>query len=541
MSKEHLEQLRPLFAGLCLVAVSRLCYKFALPKPLPNIPHDPVTNILGHVLDLARFSRGGEKDGAKWFDSMTAKHGPLCQVLIGHTRLVIIADMAEVERLLLRGKSTDQSRWVRESFGTVIPTGQLALPTNDMWRRHRQLMGPSMSRRYLERMSVRISAGANSLVRLWIRKVELVGSKTFSAEQDLKLAVMDVMPSGDLPSSVDIACASLPTTLPPCYADREVVEIPQVAPPELQNSIGNLMQSVEKLNSMLLPACISRFFVQTLSASWRESWRIVTSYIDSKIIEARGREIQPSECKQGKELVTDANCVVEMIAQREAREGLEKFDAGELRDELVTFMVAGQDTTGVVLSWLVKFLPQDMEIQQKLHDEICTVYGSVSDDEPLDFDILTSAEKLPILEAVVAESLRCARTVPNTMRELIEDEVILGRHVPKGTMLMFPVGTLSAQVSDWGSDASFWRPNRWLKADGSFDANAGPSFPFGIGQRACPGQRLAMLELRIFVAALSRSFVFKPVAKPVAGHEAFIKISRQPEHCYVSLERRPTT
>jgi hypothetical protein len=47
-----------------------------------------------------------------------------------------------------------------------------------------------MSRRYLERMSTRISAGASNLVRLWRRKIELVGQKAFDADMDLQLATM---------------------------------------------------------------------------------------------------------------------------------------------------------------------------------------------------------------------------------------------------------------------------------------------------------------------------------------------------------------
>ncbi|QRV94348.1 cytochrome P450 family protein [Ceratobasidium sp. AG-Ba] len=123
---------------------------------------------------------------------------------------------------------------------------------------------------------------------------------------------------------------------------------------------------------------------------------------------------------------------------------------------------------------------------------------------------------------------------------MANDEVILGRHVPKGTQILIPVGPLSAQESDWGPDAESWRPSRWLRPDGSFDANAGTNLPFGMGQRACFGQRLAMLQLKTFLAALSKTFIFKPVPKEVAGHAAYITITRQPEHCYVSLERWPT-
>jgi len=63
-----------------------------------------------------------------------------------------------------------------------------------------------MSRRYLEHMSARVSAGANNLARLWARKVELIGDKAFDADNDLKLAIMvsglnDTSVMGSNPSS----------------------------------------------------------------------------------------------------------------------------------------------------------------------------------------------------------------------------------------------------------------------------------------------------------------------------------------------------
>ncbi|KAG8746644.1 hypothetical protein FRC10_004247 [Ceratobasidium sp. 414] len=80
----------------------------------------------------------------------------------------------------------------------------------------------------------------------------------------------------------------------------------------------------------------------------------------------------------------------------------------------------------VALSWLVKYLPQDIDIQRRLRDEVCAVFGPGSDEDgPLDFETLSGPERVPVLEAVVAESLRCAQIAPNVVRELVNDQVIL--------------------------------------------------------------------------------------------------------------------
>jgi cytochrome P450 len=81
----------------------------------------------------------------------------------------------------------------------------------------------------------------------------------------------------------------------------------------------------------------------------------------------------------------------------------------------LTSASAGQDTTASSLAWLVKFLPQDAEIQRRLHNEMYSVFGPGTNS--LDFNLLDDHERVPILEAVVVETLRCAGVGSLTGRE----------------------------------------------------------------------------------------------------------------------------
>ncbi|KAG8683425.1 hypothetical protein FRC09_016088 [Ceratobasidium sp. 395] len=269
-------------------------------------------------------------------------------------------------------------------------------------------------------MSARVSAAANNLTRLWTRKVDLVGDKAFGAHDDIRLAILDAILSisiGDSPSFVDVVYASLEASSTPVTLDKDSARFAQPELPPLQRSLREMMETIESMQFSPFPVIVARLLAW-MPVSRRKSYRIVSDFLGKKIAEARAREVDFVSKKQGEALATDADCVVDMIIQREAREGAEKFDDGELLDELMTYVLAGQDTTAATFSWLLKYLPLDAKIQQRLHDEVCAAFDSGSDrDGPLDFNILSDSGKLPVLEAVVAETLRCAMTGTITGRE----------------------------------------------------------------------------------------------------------------------------
>ncbi|EUC59461.1 cytochrome P450 family protein [Rhizoctonia solani AG-3 Rhs1AP] len=514
----------------------RLGYSWLWPEPIPGIPHNPITSIWGDIPAIIKADREDKMSFVEFLAHMAKKHGVICQVLVGRQSLVIVSDRKEMERILTDAKIADQAKRVNMIFATIAPNSQISLPTNETWKRHRRLTGPSMSQRYLKRMSVRIAAGANDLARLWDAKIDIVGLSTFEAGLDIQLATIDNIVNITLGyplGGVTSARNALPTGR--IQESGGIANLPRSDTPPLYGVIHTMMKSVDRASKAAFPMLYAQIFSYT-SPSWRKQYNMIRTFLDSAIAEARTRENTIG--KDGSSLATDADCVLDMIVQREAREGTEKFEKGEILDELMMYVLGGQDTTAAALRWLVKYLPTDIEIQHRLHDEICSVFGQeLNASEPLDFNLLDDPERVPVLEAVVAETLRCASVGSLVARDLLQDEIILGRVVPKGANLMFATALLSKDESEWGPDAHKWRPSRWLTPSGAFNRSAGPSFPFGLGQRACFGQRLSLLQLKTYLATLSRFFIFKPVQQEVNTWDAVEVITKQPKLCYVSLER----
>ncbi|CAE6443891.1 unnamed protein product [Rhizoctonia solani] len=514
----------------------RLGYSWLWPKPIPGIPHNPIASIWGDMAAISKAKKENNMTFVDFLGHMVKVHGPISQVLIGPQVMVIVSDRREMERMLIEGKNTDQHQRMIQVFETIVPNSQIALPANEIWKRHRRLTGPSMSRRYLERMSVRITTGADNLIKLWGAKLEATGFSTFEAGLDIQLATMDTIVSIAMGYSLGCITSALAT-----LSVRQIEEPSGIANfsrpklPALYESIVRLLEGLDQTCKVPFPLLYARIFNYG-SPSWRKGYNSITTVLNNAISESQGRNATTGQ--QGSSLSTDAECVLDMLLQQQAREGAEKFGNKEIFDELMMYIIAGQDTTASTLSWLLKYLPTDAEIQRRLHEELCEVFGQGENpSEVIEFKLLDDPERVPILEAVVAETLRCAGVASLIPRQLLQDEVILGKLVPKGTFLVFATALMSRDQSEWGPDANEWRPTRWLTPSGAFNRSAGPSFPFGLGQRSCFGQRLALLQLKVFLATILREFFFRPVPQGVSTWEAVELMTKQPKMCYVSLER----
>ncbi|KAG8900859.1 hypothetical protein FRC00_010718 [Tulasnella sp. 408] len=212
----------------------------------------------------------------------------------------------------------------------------------------------------------------------------------------------------------------------------------------------------------------------------------------------------------------------------------------------------------------MKFLAENPQVQQILHSELLSALEDAPQDRPLTFDDMTSADKTPYLEAVVAEVLRCAQVAPAS--KATEPIEVLGRTLPAGTNILWcqHIASNNATVfnedkiraldevrsetsrkngmggrSLWNIPTDKFEPDRWIKVDETtgrraFDSKAGYSFPFGVGLRSCAGKQLATLELKIFIATLNLSFFLEEVPKELSSHRAKIELTRSPVQAYVA-------
>ncbi|MCH9815344.1 MAG: cytochrome P450 [Actinomycetia bacterium] len=170
----------------------------------------------------------------------------------------------------------------------------------------------------------------------------------------------------------------------------------------------------------------------------------------------------------------------------------------QLRDEVMTLVLAGHETTANALSWTFLHLSENPEVQDWLADEWRQFAHR---------DVTTSDyAHLHRTRAVIAESMRLTPPVPSILRYVVEDFELAGYRIPAGSTLFASQYFMHRDPAVWPHATEFV-PQRWLTEDGSFSEKApgqpkGAWFPFGFASRKCLGDRFAWLEATLVLATL---------------------------------------
>jgi cytochrome P450 len=176
-----------------------------------------------------------------------------------------------------------------------------------------------------------------------------------------------------------------------------------------------------------------------------------------------------------------------------------------VRDEALTFMLAGHETTANAMSWFWYLMAQHPDARERMLAEIDDVLGSR---RPTADDLI----KLPWTTACLQESQRYYSAVWIIARKAIEDDVIDGHHIRRGTTIIIPIHHIHHDPR-WWPDPEKFDPTRFCPASGGW-ADAGKDrprsayLPFGGGRRSCIGQSFALMEMVLMASIMSQQFTF---------------------------------
>ncbi|MCX5042514.1 cytochrome P450 [Aldersonia sp. NBC_00410] len=196
-----------------------------------------------------------------------------------------------------------------------------------------------------------------------------------------------------------------------------------------------------------------------------------------------------------------------MLSQPDPDSG-EPLDEINIRNQILTFLVAGHETSAGVLAFALHFLATRPEIADRARHEIDAKWPATAERPEFAYE---DVARLRYLRRVVDETLRLWPIAPGYFREAKEDTVIGDGAYPfkKGEWVF--VLTLAAhRDSVWGSDADDFDPDRFLPERLRALDRSYVYKPFGTGMRACIGRQFAYHEVLLALATLLRRYEFEP-------------------------------
>ncbi|MGC0327944.1 cytochrome P450 [Streptomyces sp. SAI-170] len=208
----------------------------------------------------------------------------------------------------------------------------------------------------------------------------------------------------------------------------------------------------------------------------------------------------------------------------------ERLSARNVRHQVITFLVAGHETTSGALSFALHYLALHPEIAERARAEVDRVWGDAETPE------YEQVAKLRYVRRVLDESLRLWPTAPAFAREARTDTVLAGTHpMRRGAWALVLTASLHRDPRAWGPDAERFDPDRFDAA--AVRARPPHTFkPFGTGARACIGRQFALHEATLVLGLLLRRYELVP--DPGYRLRVAERLTLMPEGLRLRLRRR---
>ncbi|KRV49940.1 hypothetical protein AQ490_17915 [Wenjunlia vitaminophila] len=169
----------------------------------------------------------------------------------------------------------------------------------------------------------------------------------------------------------------------------------------------------------------------------------------------------------------------------------------QLRDEIMTFLMAGHETSATALTWTLYLLSANPAARERLEEEVDSVLaGRVPEPDDLD--------KLVWTKAVISESMRLYPPFWTLERDALNDDEIDGVRIPAGSTVAVPPYLVHRHPSAWDNPEGF-SPERFLPGRGA-GRHRHAFIPFGGGRRGCVGNVFALIETALTVAMIAQRF-----------------------------------
>lgn len=404
-----------------------------------------------------------KRDLLGYHEDLQRRFGDLVRVRVGpyHIWNLYHPDLVR-EQLVVRARSFQKFRRVRQVF-RQWNGDSLLLTEGETWLRQRRLVQPAFAPKRFGAYADVMVERTEHLADEWLRRADGDRGHQLEVTQAMTDLTLEIIARTMFGADISGQTAEI---------GEAVAALSEIALHELQAPFltPDWLPSAEKRRKRWA----MKFLDETV-------WRLV---------------------REGRGAAGDRGDLLSMLLLAVDEEGTEQSQLTdvEVRNESMTLLLAGHDTTAAALTWAWYLLACHPVVVQRIQAEVDEAVGNSQ--RPL---TARDLERLGFTERVVKESLRIYPPAPGVfLREATEDVDIGGYTVPRGDLVQ-PISWVVHHDARWFPDPWKFDPDRWLP-ERAEDVPAYAWLPFGAGPRVCVGQGFALLEMTLVIATLLRRF-----------------------------------
>jgi cytochrome P450 len=467
-------------------------------REIDELPAPPGLPLLGNVLqfDRARMHQQVER----W----VREYGPYFSFRIGRRRLLVVADHAAMGTLLR--DRPDGFRRTKRLAEITAEIGSAAVGVfgaeGEVWKRQRRMVMAGFDPRHLRAYFPSLVKVSERLAGRWRRAAD--AGAPIDLQGDLMRYTVDTV-SG-------LAFGAEVNTL---ESDDDVI----------QRHLDKIFPAIFRRIMAALPTW--RWWKSAADRELDESVAAISRAIQEFVAAARKRLEDPAR-RAAPENLLEAM----IVAADDPQAGI---TPGEIHGNVLTMLLAGEDTTANTLAWAIWLLYRHPECLARARAEVDEHVG-----DRATWTIERFA-KLDYVEACANETLRLRPVVPFIMLQALRETSVAGIRVPTDTLIWGALRSDSLR-EEYFDEPERFKPERWVGADAAHGAASANriAMPFGAGPRVCPGRHLAMLEIKMALAVLLGHFDIESVAPAAGGTEPGedLAFTMSPEPLTLRLRRR---
>lgn len=415
-----------------------------VPAKLRRLPPGPPESfLLGHTLPYLR-------DEIGYLTKAARDYGDLVRLRLGNLTTYIVVNPEHIEYVLRTHADNfikdELTRWLIPLVGQGLLTSE-----GEFWRRQRRLIRPAFQLQEIQRYATVMVEHTTQMLATWR------GGQVRDIHEDMMALTLGIVAK--------------------TLFDAEVEDEAKVVGKSIETVMNYFMSPMRwfGLREILpIPSTIR----------YRRAIKRIDDMIYGFIRRRRESGRNPGDL------------LSHLLAARDEQNGGGMTDR-QLRDEAVTLLLAGHETTALALTYAFHLLARSPEADLRLAAELAEVLGGRA---PCAADV----PHLKYTEWIIRETMRLYPPAWGIGRQAIADCEIGGYSVPKGTQL-FLVIWLVHRDSRWFPDPETFRPERWNN-DLIKRLPRCAYFPFGDGARICIGNHFAMMEAVLLLATIAQKY-----------------------------------